>query len=156
MKQKVITREEVRVTRRGMIATLPKRACRAGKHKAYGYTIYLPIERLWLPLVRKLNVEMPAPWGSEALNCVMCGKKFFVAWRKHFSGHYLHPVCSDGCAGERRNIARRRWRREHAEQRRKEISHQTCPHCGGAVHGNRNTKRYCSVRCRVAAHRCSR
>ena len=86
-------REEVRVTRRGMIAgALPKRGCRAGKHKAYGYTIYLPIERLWLPLVRKLNVETPMPWGSEALNCVVCGKKFFITGREAFLRSDAHLV----------------------------------------------------------------
>ena len=159
MKQKTITREEVRLTSRGAIATWPKRGCRAKPRKSPWHrasTSYSPINSLWLPLVRRLKVEMPKTWQSSPNTCLICGKSFFVAWRDHFRGHYLYSLCSDRCVAERRNMLRRRRRREHAEQRQKDLNGRICVHCGGLVQASRNTKRYCLVRCRVAAYRAGR
>ena len=154
VKEKAITREEVRLTRRGVIATLPERGCRAGRHKFYGLST---IERLWLPLVRKLSkVEMPKPWGSSPRQCLICGRQFFVAWRDRYRVHYVHPLCSDRCAAERRNMYRRQRRKHQSEERQKDLGDRICLHCGAPVHANRNTKRYCSVRCRVASSAASR
>ena len=158
MRQRAITRDEERRTNHGAIATLPKIGCQAKIRRDWRgrYITYSPIKRLWLPLVRKLKVEMPKTWGSSPHSCIVCGTLFFSAWRDRYPVHYVHPLCSDRCAAERRNVVRRRRRHEQAEERQKDLSDWTCLNCGGPVHANRNTKRYCSVRCRVAAHRTGR
>jgi hypothetical protein len=159
LKQKIITRDEVRLNSRGAIATLPKRGCRASRRPGVAgvrFTTYLPIKSLWLPLVRRLKVEMPQPWGSSASTCMICGKPFFFAWLNRYQTHYLYSICSDRCAAERRNAPRRERRRSHAEARRRDMTERTCGHCGAPLGASRATKRYCSVRCRVAAYRAGR
>jgi len=159
MKQNTIARDEVRLTRRGEIATMPKRGFRGRRLRhRWGFTYigYSPIEDLWHPLLRKLKVEMPKPRGWSPLTCTICDKQFFLAWHDRYPGHYLQPICSDACVAERRNVTRRRRRREYAEERQKVMSGRACVHCGTPLDANRDTKRYCSVRCRVAAYRAGR
>ena len=156
MTEKPITREEVRLTSRGAIATLPRRGCK-GKRLKHGvgffYTHYSPRKDLWRPLLRRLKVEMPEPWGTPPRSCVVCDKEFLVAWRRHYARHYSYSICSDKCVADLRNMTRRRRRRKHAAERQKAMGNRTCVHCGVPLDANRATKRYCSVRCRVAAHR---
>ena len=57
---------------------------------------------------------------------------------------------------ERRNVTRRRRRREYAEERQKVMSDRAYVNCGAPIVPNSDTKRYCSVRCRVAAYRAGR
>ena len=155
--KKIITRDEVRLSNRGAITTLPVRGCRASsKGDPYGRITYLPMESLWLPLVRRLKVEMPKPWGVRPQTCIVCGKQFFVSWRDRYRVHYRHPLCSDICAAERRNRARRDRRRAKSEERQMGMSNRSCVHCGALLEANRATKHYCSVRCRVAAYRARR
>jgi hypothetical protein len=159
MKQKVITREEVRLNKKGAIATLPKRGCRTRTRKfGFGYVLvtYGAVEKLWSPLLRQLNVALPQPRGTEPRNCEICKKRFFHASPVGHAGYFSADVCSDKCAVERRNIVRRLRRREQASERQMNLSDQNCFHCGEPIKANRKTRCYCSVRCRVAAHRAAR
>jgi hypothetical protein len=156
MKQKAITREEVRLNKQGAIATLPKRGCRIRTRKlGRGYVLvtYVAVEKLWRPLLRQLKATLPQPRGNEPLNCVICKKRFFHATPEGHPGYFSADVCSDKCVVERRSMVGRLRRREQANERQMDLSDRTCLHCGEPIQANRNTKRYCSERCRVAAHR---
>jgi hypothetical protein len=92
--------------------------------------------------------RMPFPsWVQYPQQCRACGKWFFCA-----DGHTKMRFCSDPCiaAGERavvtayvqsRSVSRERGRRNKCEQ------------CGGPLESSRSSRRYCSGRCRTAAHR---
>ena len=64
-------------------------------------------------------------------------------------------MCSDACRADakrdavRRASAKRAARRAEASQART----STCRHCGERLPARRSSKRFCSVGCRVAAHR---
>jgi predicted nucleic acid-binding Zn ribbon protein len=153
LREKPITRDEVRLTKGGTLATLPKRGYQGRRAKqplGFFHTVYCPKEDLWRSLLRKLDVEMPKPIRYPPKTCVLCGKQFFFATYDRGHGPY---VCSDKCADKRRNLARRYQRLERSKGRQKLIRNRACLYCGSAVKATRVTKRYCSGRCRVAAHR---
>jgi hypothetical protein len=153
VKQNPIKRCDVRLNSRGAIITLPVRGCRARRRvdPMFGsYLIYSPVKSLWLPLVRRLKVQMPESRYSRPAKCRVCRRLFLLA---SIEGNYSWDVCSDQCATTWNKTNRREERRDRAAERRKAKSHRTCAHCGGPLNAERKSKQYCSVRCRVAAHR---
>jgi hypothetical protein len=154
---KIISRDEVRLASRGTIATLPTRGCRAKRQTAAGlfYIVYVPIKALWLPLVRRLKVEMPMPRGARPVPCDICGTPFLYAWLGRDDGFYSRRVCSDLCAAEWRKMLRRERRQMQAEEHRNQTA-RICAHCERPLQARRITKRYCTTKCRVADYRSRR
>jgi endogenous inhibitor of DNA gyrase (YacG/DUF329 family) len=104
-----------------------------------------PLEPLWEPLVEALGVPMPPRWElREAGPCHLCGKTYWQ--HDHSRGFY----CSDHCA----NLARRaRYAIVQGAIRAMARAGRECRRCGKPLKAKRSTKRYCSTKCRIAAHR---
>jgi hypothetical protein len=143
MRTKPVTRDEVRFNGR-RITTLPADSVR-GKFAGPA------IGRLWAPLLRSLNrqrpkgtppIELPHTGVGGAVSCLHCKRKFF-----HVRTASLY--CSDLCA-RRERLQAIAWKRAEARAGRK------CAHCGDLLDSRRSTMRFCSARCRVAAHRRAR
>lgn len=62
---------------------------------------------------------------------------------------YLSDVRRTCCNGCRTKVERNKKR----QQRGTDLSARPCVHCGVTFAPKRSTARYCSTRCRVAAHR---
>ena len=64
-------------------------------------------------------------------------------------------MCSDECRLEAKRDAVRRASAKRAKRRAEASDARTsaCRHCGERLPARRSTKRFCSVGCRVAAHR---
>lgn len=101
---------------------------------------------------RPQPITAPFPCRFEgACKCQQCGGKFY---RTRF-GSYRY--CSDRCA----DLARRETRKATNAARVKERSaaraavraDRKCVTCSEPITAQRSTMRFCSVRCRVAAHR---
>ena len=154
--KRIIRRDEVRLSSMGTIATLPKRGCRTKRQTTAGlsFIVYMPIKRLWLPLLRRLKVETPRPRGAPK-TCDICRTPFFYAWLSRYDGFYSRRVCSDLCAAKWRNMLRRERRQRHAEEHRNQTA-RICAHCGRPLQACRITKRFCTTGCRVAEHRSRR
>ena len=95
------------------------------------------------------GVNMPVALDPHVwLHRCRCCRKPFIALPNA-------KLCSDAC----RALAKRdSWLRASAKraERRNEASKartSACRHCGERVPASRSSKRFCSVRCRVAAHR---
>lgn len=96
-------------------------------------------------------------YGRE-YDCEQCGKRFFG--RRIHLDHQLR-LCSDKCMQTRRALQQKRWRETSANnpnllrsQTRAEIrSNRQCECCGKPFESPRSTRKFCSNRCRVAAHR---
>jgi hypothetical protein len=70
--------------------------------------------------------------------CYVCHELFFATWPTRY--------CSRRCL-------RARWRRRRQRSRTKVLEDLRCGRCGGLFTPTRSDARYCSLRCRVAAHR---
>lgn len=177
MRTKPIHRDEIRFNG-GRITTLPIDSVRESKSSFRPE----PIKRLWAPLLRSLNrarrktwekykkdwdqqrgeamkqgvwgfkeprppepvrYPYPAIYGSHQ-ECRHCGREFL---RVHWSGH---AFCSDRCASRARSTAQSRAKSSARARKRAE---QKCLRCGAPLKAQRSTMRFCSTRCRVAAHR---
>jgi hypothetical protein len=103
-----------------------------------------------------------APVAPDRLFCPSCarnwcqrcgGKLYRIDWydeRTYPSGNQRHcPPCSRERA---RDMSRERGRRYRTRHRRR-LPTASCACCGGPFRPERTTGRYCSPRCRVAAHR---
>ena len=64
-------------------------------------------------------------------------------------------MCSDACRAEAKQDGVRRAGAKRPKRRAEASNARTsaCRHCGERLPARRSTKRFCSVRCRVAAHR---
>jgi hypothetical protein len=73
---------------------------------------------------------------------------------------FLHPLrhpsryCSDKCAGAAKAATVSRYVKQRSEKREAARA-KACAVCGTRLKAQRATKRFCSVRCRIAAHRAS-
>jgi hypothetical protein len=146
MRRKPVSRDEVRIfsdhrwyPSTPSITTAPIDAVRATEY-SWGH----PILRLWDPLLRELGEPTLGTFVMAPEPCRQCGRKF---WRDHRSpGLY----CSDHCAA----LARRaKYATAQGAARATARSGRRCERCGEPIKAARSTMRYCSVRCRVAAHR---
>jgi hypothetical protein len=176
---KPVTRDEIRF-RYWKLEAMPADAFheREGEWR----TEMVPIPELWRPLLRKLKREHKAyiegpwkelvahyesvgvgagkPWDPPSLPkyvyesderaCHHCFKDFY---RIGSHGRY----CSDICAKEAARPARQRriekQTRIKTQKRAATRAGRECLTCGVPMEAARATKRYCSDRCRVAAHR---
>lgn len=163
MRKQPVTRDEVRLTERGYIATLPADSVRQDK---YGLK---PIPQVWALLVQTLKqaqdensawkrrtwgsrstppdpIKMPRPkWGTPIVECRHCGRGFYVGQRC-FGTSY----CSDKCKRAANAVGYVKARSESRAAERKDLC---CERCSKKLTAQRSTARFCSVRCRVAAHR---
>lgn len=82
-------------------------------------------------------------WSVENVSyCAVCGEAMVHA-------HALQKVCSERCKRARRASQVRQTRPSRA----KEQQPTTCATCGDEFTPKRKTARFCSTKCRVAAHR---
>jgi hypothetical protein len=86
--------------------------------------------------------------------CDLCGRKF------HRLEKYYGRYCSDACAEEiAQEGMKRRISRQTAAKSKKRAearADRVCQSCGESIEAARSSKRYCSDRSRVAAHRAAR
>jgi endogenous inhibitor of DNA gyrase (YacG/DUF329 family) len=171
MRRKPVRRDEVRFNGR-TITTAPVDAVGAYE---WGHPAGV-ILRLWAPMLRELNHAQRKEWESYAearkkfagsgtgapepitlpgsyeltmapAPCRQCGRRF---WRNHRSAN--GAFCSDHCAA----FARRgKYAATRSKERAAARSSRRCENeaCGRPIEAERSTKRFCSVRCRVAAFR---
>lgn len=105
-------------------------------------------------------------WGNYRWltnTCRVCKKKFFNArtyrtaprtgYRVVITGKKSSSFCSDACLTKWRKRKRAEQRKEEAATRAEARSGRVCEQCGEPIEAARSTKRYCSIKCRVAAHR---
>ena len=140
MRRKPVRRDEVRFNGRS-ITTAP--ADVVGPYSWRNPTeIFKP---LWELLVDALGAPMPPRYElREAEPCRQCGRKY---WRNYRSGGVY---CSDRCAA----LARRaKYATTQGAARAAARAGRKCEGCGEPLRAARSTKRFCSVRCRVAAFR---
>jgi endogenous inhibitor of DNA gyrase (YacG/DUF329 family) len=140
MRRKPVSRDEVRFNGR-TITTAP--ADVVGPFSWRNPTEIF--EPLWEPLVDALGTPMPPRFELvEGEPCRQCGRKF---WRNYRSSGFY---CSDRCAA----IARRaKYAAAQGAARAAARRGRRCEGCGEPIEAARSTKRFCSTRCRVAAHR---
>lgn len=148
MRRKPVSRDEVRFdNRRRRISTLPASAII--DHK--------PIPKLWAPLLKQLNVPCPVPANSRPRACKHCGGLFYTVMA---GGMMCKPrYCSDHCQREA-NAPQRAKKIAKMVRRKSEAlaaarAGRKCETCGEKIEAQRSTMRFCSVKCRVAAHRAS-
>jgi hypothetical protein len=82
---------------------------------------------------------------SQWKNCAHCHDEFY--------GRRNVKFCSPLCQQAERNETRREWRQWERENRQGKLPERTCEHCRGPMQVQRASRRYCSNRCRQAAHR---
>ena len=176
MRRKPVTRDEVRFDGWSHITTLPVDAVRKkSKTKFYDYEI---IRRLWTPLLRQLNQAKKQEWQSEPKEhrgkfysieypevgwrtrfCRHCEKPFYDAFIRDAAGHRHSTYCSDRCMSLAHAPRRAAWLAEfvkaRSQQRAEARADLTCQACGKPLKAERSTRKFCSGRCRVAAHRSS-
>jgi hypothetical protein len=85
------------------------------------------------------RAKVPPEWREKRCDC--CGKLFVACGSEWSSPRYCSPCCVGEARNERRRAARRHKRRT-----------SKCVVCGTSFQHQRSTRRYCSVRRRVAAH----
>jgi hypothetical protein len=162
MRRRPVTRDEVRLTERGRIATLPADSVRQVKY----YLASIP--EVWAPLVQTLKqaqdensawkrrtwgsrftppdpITMPRPKWRTPIECRHCKRGFYIAQRC-FGTSY----CSDKC---RRSANAVGYVKARSEAREVDRAKLCCGTCGKKLTAQRSTARFCSTRCRVAAHR---
>lgn len=172
---KPVRREEIRFDGKAIL-TLPVNSVRESKTFWRGE----PIRALWKPLYEKLRRQMLDAWERDAprrqfvaaagfgkpskeppelhypyphreRSCRGCGRAFFSV------RHAYSAYCSDVCASKARHaqLAHSNAIRVKArsEARAAARADRTCAQCGAPLIAARSTLRYCSARCRAAAHR---
>jgi endogenous inhibitor of DNA gyrase (YacG/DUF329 family) len=139
MRSKPVQRHEVRFDG-SQITTLPADSLRQGE---YGREAN---PKLWAPLLRELKVKEPWPYSRGKAKCQHCGCQFY--WVPNRRSRY----CSDQCANAVRSAA---FVKARSEARAAARANRKCETCGKPIKAQRSTMRFCSIRCRVAAHRSS-
>ena len=95
------------------------------------------------------GVNMPVALnpGVWLIRCRRCNAPFI--------GLPSTKICSDECRAETKRDAVRLASAKRAKRRAEASNARTsaCRHCGERLPARRSTKRFCSVGCRVAAHR---
>lgn len=93
-----------------------------------------------------LCAEHNAEWEARrTITCLGCGERFF----RRNPGQHSTGYCSEAC---RRAVLAQRQRTRRATERVPPPP-RPCDHCGVAFEPARSDARFCSSRCRVAAHR---
>ena len=159
MRKRPITRDQVRVDHY-QVRTLPMGSVQAGH----------PIARLWQPLLDQLRQQerewwesgpaaKPELWGEfgesrvaivppdTQASCRHCGRRFYYHHR------YRSKWCSDLCRRKARAPRMAAVVKARSAARAKARAGRRCKTCGKPIEAQRASKQYCSVRCRVTAHR---
>ena len=173
MRRKPITRKEVRVHPDFQIATMPVDSVKP----VPGWNLVEAIEHLWEPLVAQLTKEQAdyeaspriqelrrtigraplryrhhIPWPRRlAEPCWHCGREFYLADKS--LSRYCTNACSDAANAPARAANVAAIVKARSEARAKARAKRKCTICGKPIEAQRSTMRYCSARCRVAAHR---
>jgi hypothetical protein len=90
------------------------------------------------------SITTPRPLWGDPHTCCQCRKEFYRVQR---SGR---TCCSDKCAQAAHTAAVVQRRSAARAAKRADLE---CAVCGKRLQARRSTMRFCSVRCRVAAHR---
>jgi endogenous inhibitor of DNA gyrase (YacG/DUF329 family) len=150
MRTKPVRREEVRVKgagSRAYIATLPVDSVEKDE-----WGRYEPIKRLWAPLLRSLrHADCPMPYSYHARTCPHCGRKFFGIYRS--TDRYCSDRCVETVHSQARAMRSQRQSQATSQARAAARAALTCETCGEPIEAQRATMRFCSTKCRVAAHR---
>jgi endogenous inhibitor of DNA gyrase (YacG/DUF329 family) len=104
-------------------------------------------------LIGPLPYPRPPRPNGGVRDCAICGRAFVTGSER---GHPIY--CSDACHKTATQPARPDRGPPHnnatrAAERAAKRMDRTCAHCGSAFTPKRSTGRFCSLRCRVAAHR---
>ena len=86
-------------------------------------------------------------WLNTRGRCRYCGESL-LRWH-HVPAH----LCSTRCARERKRATSRAWAKASYQPHERTAHGATCGHCGERFDATRSDARFCSPRCRVAAHR---
>jgi hypothetical protein len=168
---KPITRDEIRAGYN--VETLPANSFRKSASGDLE-----PIPELWAPVLRELNLEhqklheewvrmgisegpcrpikVPPPleyWGKHY--CRHCDRVFYKADKGPTQNGGVMRYCSDKCvaAAHRACMAGVVKAKAKAKARAAARANRKCATCGKPIKAQRSTMKFCSVRCRVAAHR---
>jgi hypothetical protein len=174
MRIKPVRRDEVRFSGgyRG-ITTAPANSMRKDRHgglEPVNVKLWAPLLRLldqkerelwksWVPLGLASADSPPKPitaprWQRAARCwCRRCGRAFYRE-RGPDCGEYIY--CSDKCVAAVRSIAAAPVVKARSARRAAARANRKCKTCGKPIKAQRSTMRFCSVRCRVAAHRNNR
>jgi hypothetical protein len=173
MRRKPVTRGEVRFGNQ-RILTLPADAVREDE---WGHLA--PVPKLWEPLLRSLNrkqargwpthrerlraagivmpekppppIDCPRPYRYGLLQCHRCGREFYRVGRVVV--RYCSDSCAEAAAKQRKAAANAARVKAQSQARAAARADRRCGYCGEPLSALRSTQRYCSTRCRVAAHR---
>jgi endogenous inhibitor of DNA gyrase (YacG/DUF329 family) len=130
-----------------------------------------PIAELWAPLLAELDRQGREDWqGYVGLglstrdhppepatvgrpdgytrSCYHCGRNFYRTQR---AAQTIY--CSDNCVAAAHSAAMAPIVKARSVARAKARAGRKCETCGKPIEAQRSTMRFCSVRCRVAAHR---
>jgi hypothetical protein len=177
MRRKPVTRSEIRYDGK-RVTTLPIDAVRKDK-----WGDAEPLRKLWAPLLRSLNREskrtdelfakdrrehVPAlkvlPWEPIRCpqpycallgphTCQQCRRKFYRVIMS--SDRFCCDDCAEARGRERRATRNAAMVEARSQERVAARADRRCanPDCNKPLPAQRSTMKYCTVRCRVAAHR---
>jgi hypothetical protein len=165
---KPVTRDEIRCGYR--IETMPANSM----HKNRDGDLE-PIADLWAPLLRSLDQERKQDWegwvkaGLDSADrppepitvphpyykriCRHCGRAFYKADKGPRQNGGVPLYCSDKCVAAVHSAAMRPIVKARSQARAAARANRKCATCGKPIKAQRSTMRYCSVKCRVSAHR---
>lgn len=177
MRQQPISRDEVRFNG-NRITTLPLDSVTKGDE---WWSRREPISGLWAPLLRSLNrkrlslwkanadfreqaakagvrvstkppepISAPYPYGFPC-TCRHCGREFYRVLRS--IGRYCCDPCAAAARAASRSAAAGRVVTERSAARAQARAGRACEQCGASLSAERSTRRFCTTRCRVTAHR---
>jgi hypothetical protein len=134
-----------------------------------------PIANLWAPLLRSLDQERREDWEDwvkgglssadsppepitvphpyRKLMCRHCGRIFYSADKGPRQNSGVMLYCSDKCVAAVHAAAMAPIVKARAKARAAARANRKCATCGEPIKAQRSTMQFCSVRCRVAAHR---
>jgi hypothetical protein len=94
-------------------------------------------------------IRCPQPYRAHIgpCTCRHCGREFLRV--RHGSPHY----CSDRCVRGAHHVRVTAQSLTTSEARAAARANRICERCGTPLVSQRSTRRFCSIRCRVANHR---
>jgi endogenous inhibitor of DNA gyrase (YacG/DUF329 family) len=149
VRRKPVTRDEVRIRILDgqRISTMPADSV----HKAQLWSSPEPIDKLWKPLLRQLgNAKLPE-YGFRLRECWQCERQFYTT--RFYFGHYCSDRCQSLAYAPARAAQRAAMVKAKSKARAAARADRECETCGKPIEAKRSTMRFCSVKCRVAAHR---
>jgi hypothetical protein len=174
MRRNPVTRSEIRFNGH-CISTLPVDAVRK---EEFGRIV--PLLELWAPLLCSLtrwrrrdnawaqfftaigpprNLQRPEPvhlpnrymWPEPRLcSCQRCGGEFYCVGGR---GRYCSDVCAEASWRASRAARNTAMAKSRSEARAATRADRHCARCNEPILSQRSTRKFCSVSCRVAAHR---